>query len=196
MAGSGGGPSERSPSELSLTERSRDRVDGWLADFRGRYDGFDRVDVRWELSPDRYEADYQRVANGENGGAGIWVTNGEGSVLLVRDAGEDGWLDPGGKREADESFEEAARRETREETGVDCEITGLLEAHVLEIVAETDPDRPTLYSCIAIFTGEPVTDDPDPRAREGEIAAVEWFDAPPETVGYPQVARRPFPGSE
>ena len=182
--------------DTTLTETSRERVNDWLADFRDRYDDFERVDVRWELPPDRYEADYQRVAAGENGGAGTWTTDDEGSVLLVRDEGDEGWLDPGGKREGDESFEAAARRETREETGVDCVITGLLEVHVLEIVAETDPDRPTLYSCIAIFTAEPATTEPEPRPREGEIAAVEWFDAPPETVGYPQVAERPFPGSE
>jgi hypothetical protein len=62
------------------------------------------------------------------------------------------------------------------------------------IVDETDSGRPALYSLIAIFTGEPVSEDPSPRPRDGEIAAVEWFDAPPEPVGYPQVAERPFPG--
>ncbi|MEF8852157.1 MAG: NUDIX hydrolase [Haloarculaceae archaeon] len=97
---------------------------------------------------------------------------------------------------AGESFEEAARRETREETGLDCEVTGLLAAHVTELVDETDPERATLYSLIAIFTGRPRDGDPTPRPREGEIAAVDWFDAPPETVGYPEVAERPFPASE
>lgn len=179
---------------VTLTEDSRERVDAWLTDFSERYGGFERVDERWDVSPGYYETTHDRFESGENGGAGIWVTNDERSVLLVRDAGDDGWVDPGGKREAGETFEEAARRETREETGVERAITGLLSAHVLEIVDETDSGRPALYSLIAIFTGEPVAEDPAPRPRDGEIAAVEWFDAPPETVGYPQVAERPFPG--
>ena len=181
---------------MSLTEESRDRVDGWVDEFRERYEGFDVVEDRLELPPDHYEADRRRIEAGENGGAGVWMTDDEGSVLLVRDEGDDGWVDPGGKREAGESFEEAARRETHEETGVDCELTGLLGAHVTELVDETDPERPTLYSLIAIFTGEPVADDPTPRPREGEIAAVDWFDTPPGTVGYPAVADRPFPTGE
>jgi ADP-ribose pyrophosphatase YjhB (NUDIX family) len=181
---------------VTLTEESRERVDAWLTDFRERYDDFEVVDERWDVSSGYYEATRDRFERGESGGAGIWVRKNGGSVLLVRDAGDDGWVDPGGKREAGETFEEAARRETREETGVECAIPGLLSAHVLEIVEETDTGRPVLYSLIAIFTGEPVAADPSPRPREGEIAAVEWFDAPPETVGYPRVAGRPFPGGE
>ncbi|PSP46472.1 ADP-ribose pyrophosphatase [Halobacteriales archaeon QH_1_68_42] len=178
---------------MTLTETSRERVDDWLADFSQRYESFERVEVRWDLPPDRYDADRQRIAAEENGGAGVHLRNDEGSVLLVRDEGDDGWTDPGGKREKGESFEAAARRETREETGVACALTGLLEVHVLEIVDETDPARPTLYSLIAIFAGEPVADDPAPRPAEGEIAAVDWFDASPEAVGYPEVATRPYP---
>lgn len=181
---------------MTLTETSRERVDGWLVDFRERYDDFERVDERWEVDPAHYEADRRRIEAGENGGAGLWVTDEAGQVLLVRDEGDDGWLDPGGKREAGESFEEAARRETREETGLDCVITDLLAVHVIELVDETDPERPTLHSLIAIFTGQPVADDSDPRPRDGEIAAVDWFDAVPDTVGYPAVAERPFPASE
>ncbi|MFB6195173.1 MAG: NUDIX hydrolase [Haloplanus sp.] len=180
---------------MALTETSRERVQELLADFRERYDDFERVDDRIELSPSGYEMNRQRIEDGVNGGAGIWVTNDGGQVLLVRDEGDEGWVDPGGKREAGESFEEAARRETREETGIDCEITGLLAAHVTELVDETDPDRPTLYSLIAVFTGRPRDEEATPRPREGEIAAVDWFDAPPGTVGYPEVAERPFPAT-
>jgi len=191
---------------MTLTESSRERVDGWIADFADRYDSFARVEERWEMSPGYYERTLERFERGENGGAGIHVTNDAGEVLLVRDKGDEGWVDPGGKREsrgaseakrpasgAGESFEATARRETREETGVECEVTGLFSARTIKIVDETDPGRPTLYSLIAIFTGEPVADDPTPRPREGEIAAVDWFDAPPETVGYSAVAERPFP---
>jgi len=122
-----------------------------------------------ELAPDHYEADRRRVEAGENGGAGLWVTNHGGSVLLVRDEGDEGWVDPGGKRETGESFEAAAHRETREEAGIECEIRGLLSAHVTELVDATDPERSTLYSLIAIFTGEAVAEDYSPANRSPRI---------------------------
>ncbi|MFB6139320.1 MAG: NUDIX hydrolase [Halosimplex sp.] len=177
--------------DANLPARSRERVAAWLADLRERYEGFDRVEKRWELTPEAYERDRERIAAGANGGAGIWITNDDGEVLLVRNEGDDGWADPGGKREADESFEVAARREVREETSVAASITGVCEAHVLELVDERDPDRPALASLIVVFTGE--YEGGHPRPREGEIAAVDWFASPPERPLYPEVAERPFP---
>ena len=177
-----------------LRIRSRERVNDWLAELRERYGAFERAEKRWELAPDAYEASHDRIAKGANGGAGIWATDDGGRVLLVRNEGEEGWADPGGKREGGESFEEAARREVREETGVDCEITGLREVHVLELADETDSDRPTLASLIAVFDGVRVGG--TPRPREGEIAEVGWFETCPDTVLYTEVAERPFPASE
>ncbi|WP_123538790.1 NUDIX hydrolase [Halosimplex salinum] len=177
--------------DADLPTRSRERVDDWLADLRERYDGFERVEKCWDLSADAYERNRERVAAGANGGAGIWITNDAGAVLLVRNEGDEGWADPGGKREAGESFEAAARREVREEANVDATVTGVREAHVLELVDETDPDRPALWSLIVIFDGEYAGG--DPRPREGEIAAVEWFEGTPDAVLYPEVADRPFP---
>ncbi|QPV63500.1 NUDIX hydrolase [Halosimplex litoreum] len=180
--------------DADLPARSRERVADWLAEVRERYDCFERVEKRWELAPEAYERDRDRIAAGENGGAGIWVTNDGGEVLLVRNEGDEGWGDPGGKREAGESFETAARREVREETAVEATITGVREVHVLELADESDPDRPALASLIVIFDGRCTGG--DPRPREGEIRAVEWFASPPERVLYPEVADRPYPASE
>jgi len=179
--------------ETDLPARSRERVNDWLDELRERYGAVEYIEKRWELAPDAYEASRNRIAEGANGGAGIWATDDEGRVLLVRNEGDEGWADPGGKREGGESFEAAARREVREETGVDCEITGLREVHVLELADETDSDRPTLASLIAIFDGVRVGG--TPRPREGEIAEVGWFEACPDTVLYTEVAERPFPAS-
>ena len=46
-------------------------------------------------------------------------------ALLILPRGESAWGVPGGGLEGEESFEEGAVREVREETGVGCEITGL-----------------------------------------------------------------------
>ena len=180
--------------ETDLPARSRERVNEWLADMRERYGAFERAEKRWELAPGGYEASRDRIVDGANGGAGIWATDDDGRVLLARNEGDEGWADPGGKRERDESFEAAARREVREETGVDCEITGLREVHVLELADETDSGRPTLASLIAVFDGVRVGG--TPRPREGEIAEVGWFERCPDAVLYPEVADRPIPASE
>lgn len=174
-----------------LTTRSRERVESWLADFREQYGEFERVRKHWQMPPAVYERDVDRFERGINGGAGVWLAREDGAVLLVRDEGDDGWSDPGGKREDGESFEAAARRECHEETAVESRIVDLRSVHTLEIDDETDPDRPTLHSAIAIFDAEYVSGTPTPR--EGEIDDVAWFTEPPERVKYPEVAQRPIP---
>src|SRR3954453_1136775 len=51
--------------------------------------------------------------------AGVLVHDEEGRLLMVRPTSKDGWDIPGGYVEPDESPADAARRELREELGVD-----------------------------------------------------------------------------
>ena len=53
------------------------------------------------------------------------VLNGEGKILLVKSPWR-GWEYPGGLIEPGETFQEALHRETREEAGVEVEITGFI----------------------------------------------------------------------
>ncbi len=64
----------------------------------------------------------------------------ETSILLVHQEGPDGqsgWALPGGTWEIDESAEEAARREVKEETGLDVEIVRLYDSRV-EVYEDED----------------------------------------------------------
>ena len=53
------------------------------------------------------------------------LTNDEGKILLVNSPWR-GWEYPGGLIESGETFQEALRREVREEAGVEIEITGFV----------------------------------------------------------------------
>ena len=53
------------------------------------------------------------------------VTNDEGQILLVNSPWR-GWEYPGGLIEPGETFQDALKREVREEAGVEIEITGFI----------------------------------------------------------------------
>src|SRR5712691_2206958 len=69
----------------------------------------------------------------------VVVTNGAVEILLIRRTDNGNWALPGGGVDIGESLPQAAIRETREETGVDCEITGLSGIY-------TDPGHVILYT--------------------------------------------------
>ncbi|GAA5174956.1 NUDIX domain-containing protein [Pseudonocardia eucalypti] len=59
-------------------------------------------------------------------GVSVAVTDDSGRLLMIRRSDNDFWAIPGGAQEVGETPVEAARREVREETGIICEITGLI----------------------------------------------------------------------
>lgn len=56
----------------------------------------------------------------------VVVENDKGEILMIRRTDNDNWALPGGAIDLGESVAEAGVRETREETGVDVEIIGLV----------------------------------------------------------------------
>ncbi len=72
-------------------------------------------------------------------GASALVVDDSGRVLMQRRGDSGNWSLPGGIMEVGETLEECAVRETKEETGLDIEITGLLGIY-------TDPEHVIEYS--------------------------------------------------
>ncbi|MCF4122026.1 NUDIX domain-containing protein [Antribacter sp. KLBMP9083] len=69
----------------------------------------------------------------------VIVRDGTGRILLIHRTDNDLWSIPGGAMEPGESVRQAAVRETREETGYDVEMTGLVGIY-------TDPNHIIAYS--------------------------------------------------
>ena len=69
----------------------------------------------------------------------VAVTNDAGELLLIRRSDNENWAMPGGAVDLGESLAQAAIRETKEESGIDCEITGLTGIY-------TDPGHVLLYT--------------------------------------------------
>ena len=69
----------------------------------------------------------------------VVVVNDAGDILMIRRSDNENWAVPGGAIDLGESMTQAAIRETREESGIDCEIMGLIGIY-------TDPKHVLLYT--------------------------------------------------
>lgn len=149
------------------------------------------VEDRWTLGPDAYAWVRDRFAAGTLGGAGVWLRNDAGQVLLVRNEGTTEWAEPGGKHEPGESLAETARRELAEETGVSCSLTGVALVQIVEMVA---PSRPAIVRLIVVFGGTHTGG--SPRPEPGEIAEVRWWDDHPSSLRYAALAELEIPAGQ
>ncbi|EMA48292.1 MutT/NUDIX family protein [Halococcus morrhuae DSM 1307] len=100
----------------------------------------------------------------------------EGRLLCVYSPARDEWETPGGAGETGETPAETARRETEEETGIDCEITDVLFAQTMELRLDA-PER--LPIPVVGFTARPVGGDELVGVeveRHDEITDLTWFE--------------------
>jgi ADP-ribose pyrophosphatase YjhB (NUDIX family) len=111
----------------------------------------------------------------------VVVVNDAGDVLMIRRSDNDNWAVPGGAIDLGESMTEAAVRETREETGIECRITGLVGIY-------TDPKHVILYTSNGevrqefsiLLTGVEVSGQPTPSSESSEVR---WV-AREDVAGY------------
>ncbi|WP_405160488.1 NUDIX domain-containing protein [Nocardia sp. NBC_01499] len=72
-------------------------------------------------------------------GGSALIVDEHGAILMQRRSDSGNWSLPGGTMEIGETLEQCVVRETKEETGLDIEITGLLGIY-------TDPDHVIAYT--------------------------------------------------
>ena len=100
----------------------------------------------------------------------VVVVNEAGEILMIRRSDNDNWAVPGGAIDLGESMVQAAVRETREETGIECQITGLVGVY-------TDPKHVILYTSNGearqefsiLLTGVPTGGQPTPSSESSEV---------------------------
>jgi ADP-ribose pyrophosphatase YjhB (NUDIX family) len=108
----------------------------------------------------------------------VVVVNESGELLMIRRSDNDNWAVPGGAIDLGESVSQAAMRETKEESGIDCEITGIVGIY-------SDPKHVILYTSNGevrqefsiLLTGRPIGGEPTPSDESTEVRWITPTDA-------------------
>ncbi len=100
----------------------------------------------------------------------VVVTNDADEILMIRRTDNDNWAVPGGAIDLGESVAQAAVRETREASGIECEITGIVGIY-------SDPKHVLLYTSNGevrqefsiVLTARPLSGQPTPSSESSEV---------------------------
>lgn len=145
--------------------------------FQESHDGLLEFSKQRWVSRSRFRVIVDRITdNGLPYGVHAIVTRGDGAVLLVRHAAVDQWVLPGGEMDGEESFEAAARRELREEAGIEATFEGL---GLLGRV-EFRTDNHSTWGVLPIFAARAETTDITVDDPDEEIVDAQWVQSLPE----------------
>jgi ADP-ribose pyrophosphatase YjhB (NUDIX family) len=130
---------------------------------------------------DFYDDPQAPAANSLVPSVNVVVVNDEGSILLIRRTDNGNWAVPGGAIDLGESVAQAAVRETLEESGIECEVTGIVGIY-------SDPRHVILYTSNGevrqefsiVLTARALSGRPTPSSESSEVR---WVPAA-ETAGY------------
>src|SRR5215472_14382931 len=101
--------------------------------------------------------------------ANVIVVNDQAEILMIRRTDNGNWAVPGGGMDLGESITDAAVRETEEETGITCKITGLVGIY-------TNPGHVICYTSNGevrqefsiVFTARPLSGELRPSSESSE----------------------------
>jgi ADP-ribose pyrophosphatase YjhB (NUDIX family) len=119
---------------------------------------------------DYYDDPSAPKANSMVPSVNVVVVNDAGEILMIRRTDNDNWAVPGGAIDLGESVAQAAVRETREESGIECEITGLVGIY-------SDPKHVILYTSNGevrqefsiVLTARPLRGQPTLSSESSEV---------------------------
>lgn len=119
---------------------------------------------------DYYDDPTAPAANSMVPSVNVVVEDKAGRILMIRRSDNGNWAAPGGAIDLGESMAQAGVRETLEETGIECEITGVVGIY-------TDPRHIILYTSNGearqefsiLLTGRFITGAPTPSSESSEV---------------------------
>jgi 8-oxo-dGTP pyrophosphatase MutT (NUDIX family) len=119
---------------------------------------------------DYYDDPAAPAANSIVPSVNVVVENEAGEILMIRRSDNGNWAVPGGAIDLGESMSQAGVRETLEETGIECEITGVIGIY-------TDPKHIILYTSNGearqefsiLLTGRRTGGQPTPSSESTEV---------------------------
>ncbi len=125
-------------------------------------------------------------------GACVILRDARGAILLQRRTDDGLWGLPGGAMEPGETLEETARRELREETGLEAAQLRLLDVISGEEVYHRYPNGDEVYNVVAAFIGD--APEKGPRPDHDESSETRYFPADdlPTDLGLDRVVIRRF----
>jgi 8-oxo-dGTP diphosphatase len=95
--------------------------------------------------------------------------NSKTKVLMVKNVGNSSWSLPGGAVEIDETLEQAAVREVKEETGLDVKVFGII------AINECKFKKSQNHAIFFIFRAEVIGGE-ETIQRPDEISEIAWID--------------------
>ncbi|WP_017595784.1 NUDIX hydrolase [Nocardiopsis potens] len=119
---------------------------------------------------DYYDDPEAPEANSRVPSVNVFVVNERDEVLMIRRTDNDNWAVPGGAIDLGESVPQAAVRETEEESGITCEITGIVGTYTdpKHIIYYTSDGEARQEFSIAL-TARPISGEPRPSDESKEV---------------------------
>ena len=132
---------------------------------------------------DFYDDPEAPAANSLVPSVNVVVVNGEGSILLIRRTDNGNWAVPGRAVDLGESVAQAAVRETLEESGIECVITGIVGIY-------SDPKHVIFYTSNGearqefsiVLTARLLGGQPTPSSESSQVRWVPESELPGHTM--------------